>query len=248
MTRKTALVALAICLIVAGSAFGSNMGFKKTFTFTKGVPSNNVHWVSLPFFYTPAQAGIGTSGTWNTITDAEDFAVDMGGATTYQFVFRYNPSTGASETWTVGSTSSGALFPIQEGIAYGLKVAASAPTTVTSVVVGSHDNAYTVNYPSGTPSNNVHWISIPYHFKATDAGVGTQGTWAGVIDSEDLGVQMGGATKVQFIFRYNPATGASETWTVGSTSSGALFPISIGTGYGFKNVAGQTVTYAPQHY
>jgi len=243
-------VALALVLVVTGSALASNMGFKKTFQYTKNVPTSNVHWISLPFFYNPTPSGVGANATWNPTTDAEDLGNDLGGtAAGLLLIQRFNPNTGSLENWQVGSPSSTALFSIDKGVGYGVKYnGATMPATTNAVVVGSHDNAFTKTYPSGTPISNVHWVSIPYHFKATPAGVGANATWNGITDAEDWGQQLGGTSKVLLVQRFNPSTGSLENWQVGSPSSTALFQIDIGSAYAFKNLGGQSVIYNPSHF
>lgn len=239
MKSKMLLVAgLVIAVVCLGASVeASNMGFKKSFAFTENQPPSNTAWISLPFFYTPAEAAApGVTGA-----DAEDLGQDLGGPSKIVAVMRYNPTSGALESHMIGSVSS-TPFMITEGVGVAAQIASGAGT-FTSVVVGSHNNSYTQAYTWNVPPSNTHWLSIPYHFKATEAAApGVTG-----MDAEDLGQQLGGSAAVVAVMRYNPTSGALESHMIGSVSS-TPFMITPGVAVAVQNQTGQNFTYTPGHY
>jgi hypothetical protein len=235
------------CLLVAGSVAASGAPQTHTWTWTKGVPPSNVHWISLPFDYHTSDCGLGASGSFWGVLDAQDLGCALGGRSVVSMLFRYHPTTGALDAYENSSSDSGPLWALTPGVGYGIQLSTAAPSTINATLSGYHADSYSKTYTPGVPPSNVHWFAVPYHFLAADCGAGAIGPWSGVIDSEDFACQLGGAAKISAVFRYHPITGALDMWSAGSTSSGSLFPIEEGAAVAIQSKPGQSVTYAPLH-
>lgn len=195
---------LLLALLIAGPALASNMGFKlnKSLPFTAGKP--NIHWISLPWF--------------NSYTLASSICSDIANASS---VTSYDPPTNSYTVYTCGDDLDD--FTLVKGKAYGVNVSA----TTTAIVVGSHDDSFSVSLPFTAGKPNIHWISIPYHSTAT---------LASTICAQN--------PKFSSITAYDPPTNGYTVFTCGDDLDD--FTIVPGTGYGINVSA--TTTWSPSHY
>jgi hypothetical protein len=90
------------------------------------------------------------------------------------------------------------------------------------------------HFPSTGPSR--HWIALPYSYSPEDAGV------IGTLDVQDLCNDLGGATKVLSIEKWDESTSTFTTWTCGA--AGTPFTLTKGTAYAVNNQPGQTIKSA----
>lgn len=231
---KTLLVAGFVGVLLGGNAIASNMGFKMNFTFTVNTPPNNLHWISIPDFYSPPD--VPTSFCAPPCNDAADLSADIGGTAKYNFINRRHPTFGTFETWPTNGYPSTA-FPLDKRTGYEVEVAATY--TGNSIIVGSHDDSYNPPFTLGVPANNLHWISIPYHF-SRNGNVLVAGQ-----DAMDISVDLGGPPQVSFINRRHPTFGTFETWPTNGYPSTA-FPITTGEAFEIEIVANTTWTVS--HY
>ena len=226
--------ALLTILIVgaAGALLASNMGFKLSYNLVNaGTVGNN--WVSLPYYYTPADLNS------NSLVDAEDLCDDIGGpcaAASSCSIGRWNTATDAPVTWTFQGTR-GTPFTLTAGESVFVKVKAGT----TFVVVGSHNPS--LGYAlanAGTVGNN--WFSVPYHANLPDNNANS------LMDAEDLCDDIGGpcaAASSCTIGRWNTATDAPVTWTCQGTRG---TPFTLTTGEGVFIKVNANTTYTPSHY
>jgi len=207
-------------LFLAGVATASNMGFALNLSLpVEGSPSR--HWVSLPWVYAP--------------TTAKALCADLGGSTKVASVWRWDEASSSFVSHACTFTTDG--FSLVKGVAYGVQ---NAPgQTVTALVVGSHDDAYTYLI-APTTGSNLTWISIPYHHDLRDqAGV------SGTLDAEDLCRAIGPA--VAAVVRWDAPAGVYRAYACGSELD-TPFEIQLVFGYGLVNAAGQTITWQPPHF
>ena len=136
----------AVVLIIAGGLLASNMGFKLTYSLTKGRDGNN--WVSLPYYF---------GSSW----DAADLCTDIGVASEVGF-FDEGTNT-VNPSWICGDVGTPFTLDTHAGKASYVKVASASSWTI----VGSHDPSKTLNLTKAKDGNN--WVSLPYHTTGTDA-------------------------------------------------------------------------------
>ena len=165
---RPALVTLAALLLIAAAASASNMAFALRMQLDSS--GQGLHFVALPFEYTPATA--------------EELCTDLGGAAVVANVQRWDEPTSKLVAHTCGSGTEN--FTLTEGAAYGVTTAAGQ--AVDALVVGIHDEAFSYSIPR-TSGSNLSWVSVPYHAAILDRG----GT-SGVVDAEDLCLAIGDGT------------------------------------------------------
>ncbi len=86
-------------------------------------------------------------------------------------------------------------------------------------------------FESTAPTNN-HWISIPWNYHPTDVGT------VGVLDAEDLCLDLGGFETVGAVIRWNESTSTLSEHLCGTPSP---FALSKGVGYGVRNAPGRDI-------
>lgn len=86
-------------------------------------------------------------------------------------------------------------------------------------------------FPPGT-SPTLHWIALPWSYQPQDVGT------AGVLDAEDLCQDLGGSATVEAVLRWDEATSTFVEYLCATTGP---FPLSLGEGYGVRNVPGETI-------
>ncbi len=219
MSRLTPIL-LAGLLLVAAATSASNMAFALRMQLDSN--GQGLHFVALPFEYTPA--------------NAEELCTDLGGAAVVANVQRWDEPTSKLVAHTCGSGTEN--FTLAEGAAYGVTTAAGQ--AVDALVVGLHDEAFSFTI-APTSGSNLSWVSAPYHAAIVDRGGAP-----GVVDAEDLCLAIGSGT-VFAVVRWDNATSTFAAHVCGSVFS-APFPLTIGEGYGLVNAAGQTVDWRPEHY
>ncbi len=224
--RPAAALAAALLLLIASTATASNMAYWVRVTLTAGGATSGLHWVSLPYAYTPPDFNT------NSVVDAQDLVEDLQpqGLTrpcvttqcAVAAVIRWDPTTGKYQSWEVDDPA-GPPFELVPGEAYGLVVrAVSGHTSHDLDVFGLHDPDLALAECHSPGGVNLHWYSLPPHL-ALDTSRGVPG----VLDAEDLGQAMGGPTKVFMLRRLNEATGRFQSWVVGSVW-GTPFPVDPG--------------------
>ena len=102
---------------------------------------------------------------------------------------------------------------------------------VVAVPIGAFDGAMgfarRVEFPASS-GPSIHWISIPWQYQPVDVGT------PGILDAEDLCADLGGASNVAAIVRWNEATSTFVEHLCGLPSP---FPIVQGVGYGVRNAS-----------
>jgi hypothetical protein len=254
--------ALLFAALAAPTAFASNMGFKKTFTYTLGTPTSNLHWVSLPYFYDP-RGQMGASNLCNTSSvDAEDLGFDVNGGVPVTRIAAITMLDANAGSPTLGGYPQlslpledpgycGDSFLLQEGHGYQLTVFASGSFTV----VGSHDNAASISFTSGVPASNLNWVSVPYHFKAPTSNWDTcdpgNGPLPGTTNLHDL---MGSfpSGRIAAVTMLDDTPGSPTLGSYPQYSAGGYcvdaFALTIGQGYQVTLNGSGAFAWAPSHY
>lgn len=218
--RFTKLATTAAALLLSGSVFASNMGFKLVYplkTFAAGV-HDGTNYVSYPYFNSFA-----TQDAAGMFADAPAGTVSIG---------RWNPLTRTVDACTAAACGGfgDVNFPLTKGEAYIVTVNANVNWTI----VGSHDNAYAV--PMKTFAAGVHdgtnVVSVPYHTNKVDA--------AGLFGEMPAGTISVG--------RWNPATRTLDTCTAAACGGfgDVNFPVTIGEAYII--VVNVNNSWTPAHY
>jgi hypothetical protein len=210
---------LVAFLLLCGVASASNMGLALRMQLTS--TPERLHFISLPYLYTPATA--------------EALCQDLGGSGDVSGILRWDETSSTFVEYACGSGSGD--FALEEGVAYGVRVAAYQD--VDTLIVGIHDDAFEFDFAPGT-GTNLHWISPPYHLALPDAG-GLED----VTDAEDLCRQAG--VELFSVVRWNEATGCHQAYLCGSEFA-VPFELEQGVGYGLINADGETLTWQPTHY
>jgi len=83
------------------------------------------------------------------------------------------------------------------------------------------------------PSGFSNWISVPYLYTPEDFGTPS------VVDVEDLCRDLGGATTVASVSRWDEPSATFVSWTCGG--AGTPFTLVKGTAYGIVNVPGEII-------
>jgi len=168
-----------------------------------------VNWVSLPFF--------------NNTATAKSICTDIGANAAS--VAKYNVATDTFTTFTCLLTGPG--FSTTEGEAYLIKVK-NADTDWR--IVGSHDNAFTVNLKAATGGNlGVNWISIPYNTTATVA--------------HDICTQAGSNTAS--VAKYNVA---NDTFTTHTCALATINNFNLTPGEAYLIKVSADTSWVPAHY
>jgi hypothetical protein len=143
-----------LVLSLCGLSLASNMGFKLNYTLKKTAGTTATNWVSLPFFWSGA--------------NAQAVCTDIGAAATQ--IGRYDETTDTFVSWVCGNV--GTPFTLTSGEAIFVKVT----TDNTSwVIVGSHNDSASVTLKKTAGTTATNWVSTPYHTTATNAqGICTQ--------------------------------------------------------------------------
>jgi hypothetical protein len=84
-------------------------------------------------------------------------------------------------------------------------------------------------YPASGPS--LHWIALPWRYQPQDVGT------IGQLDTRDLCQDLGGASTIAAIVRWDNATSTLIEHSCG----GSPFPLTEGTAYALRNASGQTI-------
>lgn len=208
-------------------AAAATMGFTRQFDFPPN-PGPNVHWISLPWRYTPQD--VGTPG----VVDAEDVCQDLGGTPAVAAVVRWNE---ASSTLIEHTCGTGSPFPILKGVGYAVRNGAGR--TIDGAVAGAHDDSFAYSIPP-TSGSELTWLSVPYHLRIPSRPGSLQ------ITAEDLCQQIG-AAEIVAVVRWNETAAAYEAYGCGSTLQ-LPFEIERGKSYGVVNRPGQTIAWQPIHF
>lgn len=244
-TLVVGLVAFAAIVgLFAPQADASNMGFKKTFSYTRNTPTSNAHWISIPYFYDP-RGQMGGSNLCNVASvDAEDLAYDLNGGTgsaNVGFISRLNLSSGNVDQYTVGGYCTDS-FVLEKGRGYQISVTPGAGS-VSMTVVGSHDNAAAIPFTVGGNPANTFWISVPYHFKRPGADTCTNAN----LNASDI-VNSFPVSRVFAVSRLNETTGLVNQFTAGGYCTDS-FDLVIGQGLQVQlQGAAGGITWSPSHF
>jgi hypothetical protein len=227
MSKRNYVFLMALTLaavLTTGGLLASNMGFKITYTLN-GAGSGG--WVSgentlaLPFL---PQLGI---------TDAATLQGDIQNdcAVTPAPIQRFDPTSGFRQSW-FGGKIGGTNFVIPTGCeCYFVQMPAAAACSY--VAVGSHDPAKQCTFNGAGVAGFVigeNPYGVPYHTTALNAS--------------DLRGQI---PNVSFVQRYEPTTGARESW-FGAKIGGTNFALAPGECYFIQMAAGVTTTLTPEHF
>jgi len=214
---------LVICSVFATAvAVGSNMAFKLNYTLLTNTDSNNINWVSIPYF--------------NYYTVAEDVCMDINTvdctpvATNIGYFFT---EINAHISHACGTPKGN--FNIFAGRGYAVSVMSD---TCTWKIVGSHNDAYDttsgVSFATNIDGNNINWIAVPYHSTAAKAeGLCTQ------INANYANI----ATSVAY---FDTATNSATTHACGSPKSN--FNIIPGRALALSVTAAGSSCWHPAHY
>lgn len=171
INRMKKITALALGLVlVAGTTFASNTGFKLNYTLKKPGSVSGNNWFSLPYFYFPD--GNVNNTNQNFIDLCNDINEGVKSSKVGQ-VFFYDTVNDRPVLFSCNSTLNPHKLIAGEGYSF-------VPKTdgLTINIVGSHDDAmaknkvvspatpvlYNLRKPGTTTGNN--WFSVPYHSKA----------------------------------------------------------------------------------
>lgn len=245
-TLVVGLVAFAAIVgLFAPQADASNMGFKKTFSYTRNTPTTNEHWISLPYFYDP-RGQMGGSNACNTgYVDAEDVLFDLNtdaGNANVTTIFSKNLTSGTLDQYSPGDYCS-LSFALDKGRGVQITINPSGASPVTMTVVGSHDNAAAIPFTVGGNPSNEFWISVPYHFKRP--GADTCGNPN--LNASDV-INSFPASRVATVFRKNETSGTLDQWSPADYCSLA-FDLVIGQGLQVALTgAPGGITWSPSHF
>lgn len=159
----------------------------------------------------------------NSYANAGAIYNDIGAAPTAS-VSRWNAATSSFETW---NGRIGTNFVVTSGEGY----LATMASGTSWVVVGSHDPGYSVPVTNAGAAQN--WLSVPYHTTSVTAG-----NWI-----TELEADLGGATAINTVSRWNSATSSFETY---NGRIGTNFAITAGEAY--LATATASGSWTPEHY
>jgi hypothetical protein len=200
------------------------MGFKHNVTF-EATPAAALRWLSLPYLYTPQDAG--TPGT----LDAEDLCQDLDGIAA---VLRWDEPTSTFAEHPCGEPSA---FALEQGIGFGIRL--GPDRHLFSALSGGHDDGFVYSIaPSG--GSQLTWLSVPLHVRIPEKRGDSR------VTAEDLCRQIG-ETEVIAVVRWNAEAAAYETYGCGSAFH-EPFQLVRGEAYGVVNRSNQTIDWQPIHY
>lgn len=219
------IVAAALALLVSTSgAAQSSIAFKQN-VILESSPTSILHFVSLPFVYTPPD--VGTIGT----LDAEDLCQDLDGVAA---VLRWDEP---SSTFVEHQCGDASPFGLSQGVGYAVRLPPNFG--IRSALSGGHDDAFAYSIPPSGGSQ-LAWLSVPYHVRIPEKHGDSR------VTAEDLCRQIGLA-EVAAILRWNRELGAYEAYACGSTFQ-EPFQLARGEGYGVINLPNETIDWQPIHY
>ncbi len=217
--RSVVALSVVLAIVVALPLPASNMGLALRMQLDS--TSQPLHFISLPYLYTPATA--------------EALCQDLGGSGCVSEILRWDDATSTFVEYSCGSGAGD--FALEEGMGYGVRVVLYQ--SIDALVVGIHDDTFEFDFAPGAGAN-LHFISLPYHLALPDAG-GQED----VVDAEDLCLQAG--PELFSVMRWNEATGRFEAYLCGSEFS-VPFELEQGVAYGLVNADGETFSWQPTHY
>lgn len=226
--RRWRLAAVLVGVVVgAATGHASNMGFKRSVNILSNPGSSTVHWLSLPYRYTPDDVGL------PGMVDAEDLCQDLG-SDGVEAVLRWDEP---SSTFVEHPCGGGSPFVLAAGTGYGVRLLPD--WSLMANLAGGHDDGFEYSIPP-TAGGQLSWLSVPYHLRIPENGSDP------AIDAEDLCTQIGASEVLAVIRRVEPA-GVYEAYGCGSTLQ-PPFEIVRGRSYGVINRPGATLTWQPVHY
>jgi hypothetical protein len=173
----------------------------------------NMNFIAVPYNFPDVNSDLSVT--------AADLRTDMGGATYVANVQRWDPAT---ESWKLYTGRAAQDFALIPGEGYLIQV----NTSVSYVCVGTHDPSATVSMLKGAQLN-MNFVSVPYHSMCSMAS--------------DLRTEMGGATYVANIQRWDTAT---ESWKLYTGRAAQDFAITPGEALLVQ--VNTSFTWTPSHY
>lgn len=231
--RQRALIVSAVAVVavlVAGSLFASNMGFKLNFGLEKqgtavpvtgGNSRSGLQWMAVPY------------NQQTNLINAFDLITDMGGTGIIAQVGQYVRSLDIAAAYT---GTSGTAFNLVPGDAYSVQLQAAAPATLSYIIVGSHNPGLGINLLAQAPgvsrSGSQLW-SYPYHSTNNDA----------LQLINEINAFNGAGTVVQ-VGQYIQSIDAFAAYT---GTSGTAFQLLPGQGYNIQ-VSTNVTGWNPSHF
>lgn len=219
-----AAVVLLLLLLAGQAAAQSSMGFKHNVVL-EATSAPALHWVSLPYLYTPQD--VGTPGT----LDAEDLCQDLDGIAA---VLKWDESTSTFVQHLCGDPSP---FALEQGLGFGIRL--EPVRHFSAALSGGHDDGFAYSIPPSGGSQ-LTWLSVPLHVRIPEKLGDSR------VTAEDLCQQIG-ETEVLAIVRWNPNAAAYESYGCGSAFH-EPFQLVRGQAYGVVNRSSQTIDWQPIHY
>ena len=219
MKWRSATLILPALLLLSAPLVASNMGVALRMDL-ESYPQR-LHFISLPWLYTPATA--------------DALCWDLGGTEDVSEILRWDDTTSSFVEYACGSHVGD--FSLEEASGYGVRV--KSWEYIDTLLVGRHDDSFDFDFAPGS-AGTLHWVSLPYHLALPDAGGQEE-----VVDAEDLCLQAG--PELFSVLRWNETAEDFEAYLCGSEFS-TPFELEQGVGYGLINVDGESIQWQPTHY